>query len=480
MVHGDEAVLFVVPLQQRELGHPEEVVLRLVDQVELPAQGETHLAQRRAGDVRPVGGEEERVAGLGVHGLLEGLEPVFLHELGEAGLDRPVGRDGQPGKTLDVIRFRQLAQRVDFLAGKMRGHALGVQAAHAYGVIEHAEAALAGHFGHILQLHAETGVRLVAAVIVHRLPPGHAGQRQLDVDILHGLEDLRKRAFHDGLDIFRLNEAHFDIELRELGLTVGAAVLVAEAAGHLIILVKTGQHQKLLVNLRALGQGVELAGPHAAGHEVIARALGRGLREDRRFHLGEAAFVHVTADRREHLCAHAQVLLHAGLAQVEVAVLEANEFVLIGVVVDVDGRRGRSIEERRLFRDHFDLAGLELVGYVLFGAQRHFARDRHNVLAAQALAHGEGFRVAGFGAEDDLHKTRAVAQPDEDHAAEVAGALHPAVQRDLLSGEAFRKFAAILRALPFLACHIRFSPSCIPPRFPAGFRFLPSFACCAA
>ena len=188
----------------------------------------------------------------------------------------------------------------------------------------------------------------------------------------------------------------------------------------------------------------------------------------------------MAADGGQHLRAQAQVFLHLRLAQVKVAVLQAHQLVFIGVIVDVNRRRGRCVEQHGLFRNHFDAAGLELISHVLFGAERHFARDRNHVLAAQAFAHGEGFGVAGFRAEHNLHQTRAVAEPDENHAAEVAGALYPAVQRNLLSGEIFSEFAAILRALPFLACHFRFSPSCSPLRFPAGFRILSWFPCCAA
>ena len=76
-------------------------------------------------------------------------------------------------------------------------------------------------------------------------------------------------------DILLLYKRHFHIDLRELRLTVGAEILVAEATGNLIILVHAANHQHLLENLRRLRQSVELAGMHAAGHEVIACAFGR-------------------------------------------------------------------------------------------------------------------------------------------------------------------------------------------------------------
>ena len=55
-----------------------------------------------------------------------------------------------------------------------------------------------------------------------------------------------------------------------------------------------------------------------------------------RFHVGKALTVHVGAHRRGDLRAHAQIALQGGLAQVEIAVLEAHRLVFLGFVVDVE------------------------------------------------------------------------------------------------------------------------------------------------
>ncbi len=78
-------------------------------------------------------------------------------------------------------------------------------------------------------------------------------------------------------DVLAAREAHLQIDLREFELAVGALVFVAEAAGDLEVAVEAGDHQDLLEDLRRLRQRVKLAGMHAAGHQEIARALGRGL-----------------------------------------------------------------------------------------------------------------------------------------------------------------------------------------------------------
>ena len=82
-------------------------------------------------------------------------------------------------------------------------------------------------------------------------------------------------SFVEQEDILLLHKRHLHVDLRELRLAIGAEILVAEAAGNLIILVHAANHQHLLENLRRLRQSVELAGMHAAGHEIIACAFGR-------------------------------------------------------------------------------------------------------------------------------------------------------------------------------------------------------------
>ena len=84
------------------------------------------------------------------------------------------------------------------------------------------------------------------------------------------------------------DKAHLQVELGELGLAVGAQVFVAEAAGDLEVALDAGHHEQLLQLLRALRQGVELAGMQPTGHDEIARAFGRALEQDRRLDLQES------------------------------------------------------------------------------------------------------------------------------------------------------------------------------------------------
>ena len=126
------------------------------------------------------------------------------------------------------------------------------------------------HVGHRGQAH----VGLVDAVEANGLVVGHAREWRDDVDA-DGLPCGGEEAFDDGVNHFGARVAHLEIDLRELGLAVGAQVFVAEAARDLEILVEARDHEDLLELLRRLRQRVELAGMDAAGHQV--RRLGRAL-----------------------------------------------------------------------------------------------------------------------------------------------------------------------------------------------------------
>ena len=112
------------------------------------------------------------------------------------------------------------------------------------------------------------------------------------------LEDAAQHRLHRVEHVVLGDEAHFDVELVEFaGRTVGAGVLVAEAGGDLEIAVEARHHDQLLELLRRLRQRIELAGMDAARHQEVARALGRGRREDRRLELEEALVLHAAAQR---------------------------------------------------------------------------------------------------------------------------------------------------------------------------------------
>src|SRR5581483_3376994 len=105
-----------------------------------------------------------------------------------------------------------------------------------------------------------------------------------------------QKLLHNCEDRLTAREAHLQVDLRELKLTVGAEVFIAEAAGDLEVAIKTRDHENLLEDLRRLRQRVELARMHATGHQKIARPFGRGLGENRRLDLEKALLTQVVAN----------------------------------------------------------------------------------------------------------------------------------------------------------------------------------------
>ncbi len=153
------------------------------------------------------------------------------------------------------------------------------------------------------------------------------------------------------MHVVLVDEAHLGVELHELVLAVGAQVLVAQAARDLVVAVDARHHQQLLEQLGALRQRVERARLLAAGHDELARSLGRAWHQHGGLDLDETLLFHRRADGGVYGCPEAQVALHALAADVEVAVLQASALRdLVGALAYREGRRLRHVED--LARQH--------------------------------------------------------------------------------------------------------------------------------
>jgi hypothetical protein len=157
-------------------------------------------------------------------------------------------------------------------------------------------------------------------------------------------------------DVVLLDEAGLDVDLGELGLTVGAQVFVTEAAGDLEITLKASDHEELLVLLGCLRQREELAWAESGRHKEVASPFRRWVREDRRFDFDETGSVEVIASGGGDLVTRADVPVHALAAQIEVAVLHAQVFVR-HLAVEVERQDFRLVQHLQLGGDDFDFAG---------------------------------------------------------------------------------------------------------------------------
>ena len=151
------------------------------------------------------------------------------------------------------------------------------------------------------KLQVQPQVGLVGSVEIHALLVGERGQ-WADVDTDRA-EDMACDFLAQVEHIVLRDERHLDIDLRELGLAVGAQVLVTQAAGDLVVALDAGDHKKLLEKLRRLRQRVERAGLGAGRDDVVARAFRRRPHQQRRLDLDEAALVEEVAAWRAPSCA---------------------------------------------------------------------------------------------------------------------------------------------------------------------------------
>ncbi len=139
--------------------------------------------------------------------------------------------------------------------------------------------------------------------------------------------------------------------------------------------------------------------------------------------------------------AQAEVALHLWAAQIDVAILEADFFVLNRFFRRRKRRKARVVEDQKLSSLNLDLAsrhlGVDCVGV----AQADLADCGHDVLRADCLALQVPIGSELF-VEHHLGDARAVAHVEKDEVAVVAAAVDPAHQDNRLPGMRRAQFTA--------------------------------------
>ena len=252
----------VVVVEHGEVDHPQDLPVAFLDEPEVAGELQTQLAESLVCLRGAVSREEHGVARLEGE-LLPKLADDGAQVLGDTGREalRRVLGDGQPARPEGP---HELVVAVGHLAGQGLGpsrhpdrldHAPGL----GQGVAKDAELGAGGQLGDVGELEAEPQVGLVGAVAAHGLGVGQDGNLS-DVDAEDLLPELPDELAHDLEDVVAGDEAHLQVDLGELGLAVGAGVFIAEALADLQVAVAARDHEDLLEDLRALRQGVELAG----------------------------------------------------------------------------------------------------------------------------------------------------------------------------------------------------------------------------
>ena len=181
---------------------------------------------------------------------------------------------------------------------------------------------------------------------------------------------------------------------------------------------------------------------HAARHEVVARALGRRVRQYGGLDLDELAVRQERADERDDAVPQDDVVMQPLAPQVQVAVLEAELLIDVGILIDVERRRLGGVEQLGRLGAHLDLAS-DQVGVLGAGAAAlNAAVHPQHILATRIARDGVGRGLLRV--EDGLHEAAAVAQVDKDQSAVIAATMHPAGEDDIPAFVAGAQVAAVV------------------------------------
>ena len=180
------------------------------------------------------------------------------------------------------------------------------------------------------------------------------------------------------------------------------------------------------------------------GHQKIARALGRGGRQNRRLELEEAFLLHARAKAVDDAPAQHDIGVQFFAAQIDEAVFEAG-FLGVGLVAEHGHRQfGGGAEHLDLAHIDLDQPGRHFGVFGAGGAMLDLAVEPHDPFRAQRLRRLERRRV---GIDHALHEAIMVAQIDEQHAAVIANAVAPAGETDFLADMAVAEFSAVVRTV---------------------------------
>ncbi len=218
---------------------------------------------------------------------------------------------------------------------------------------------------------------------------------------------------------------------------MGPQVLIPEAARDLEVPVEAGGHEYLLVELRALWEGVELPRVHSARNKVVTSALGRRLGEHGGLHLDEPQAVQVVASLQDQAVPEPEALLHLGATKVQDPVPETQLLrgkLLFGRLVHGDGGGIGPVQARHGHGLDLHLTGGHVRVVLAFRAKSDLTLDLDHVLHPQTVSQLERIRVGPVRTDGYLEKAGPVTQVDEDESTQVPAPVYPAGKTKGLAG----------------------------------------------
>ncbi|OQC53445.1 MAG: hypothetical protein BWX54_02407 [Verrucomicrobia bacterium ADurb.Bin018] len=260
MVDADQPA-FLIALEQRKVRHPRELEDVVGNDLGPRRRQQANPAQHRQHFGRGIRTEQNQVAGLDLQQQLQAGFLGFSEELDDGRFPSAVFLHANIGQAAKAALLGQARPVFLHELDRRVGQPLGVDgldhAAAFQRAAKHLELGALEDVGQIHNFHAEAQVGLVTAEAVHGLAVGHARQGQFGHGQFGGGHQSRQQAIHSGDDVIRGDERHFEVNLREFRLAVGAQIFVAETPRNLHIAIHAGHHQQLLVLLWGLRQREE-------------------------------------------------------------------------------------------------------------------------------------------------------------------------------------------------------------------------------
>ena len=235
--------------EERSVNNPGKRPRIRVDQVaaltDLKASSTEQLT--RSGGL--TSGKEDAIARLGSSGLGEASALSFGNVLCNRTAEGAFLIKSDVSKSLGPTR---LGPFLPLIKGTARLRtATGHDDSTDVGCLEDSERRVLEVISQVNKLISETKIRLIRAVLFHRVLVRHARNRGLEIVTNEG-PDILQDLFCNGDDVILIDEAHLNIKLGELRLTIRTEVFVTIAACNLEVAFHSGNHQHLLEKLRRL------------------------------------------------------------------------------------------------------------------------------------------------------------------------------------------------------------------------------------
>ena len=109
---GCIGLAILIPVEQREVDDPQEVVALALDLERVSHVG-THAAQNLVGEQARAGGEHHKVAGLDVHALAQSGHLLIREELDDGAVDGAILAESDPGQALGAKRGGHAGELID-------------------------------------------------------------------------------------------------------------------------------------------------------------------------------------------------------------------------------------------------------------------------------------------------------------------------------------------------------------------------------